>query len=167
MAGINGVKIKNVKNFRGHKGEPLVQGDVWVDGKKMGFWTQDGWRGPDMFHFDESCLKKAVADYKSGYEGEYADLIDKDIFMEAVAQLTSMEKDFRKKKRSHAILVTDKYNCITMYVDDEGDLLNKYAKYIEEMKSSLFEDKEHIVAVLDKDSFDIVVDGDHKAPKFL
>lgn len=40
MASINGVSIKAFKKFRGHEGEELYQGNVYYNGKKLGFWSQ-------------------------------------------------------------------------------------------------------------------------------
>jgi len=47
MASINGICIKDIVQFRGHEGEPLAQGDLYLNDKKIGFWSQDSWGGPD------------------------------------------------------------------------------------------------------------------------
>lgn len=43
MASINGISLKKVTNFKGHEGEPCYQGDVYLNNKKIGFWSQDTW----------------------------------------------------------------------------------------------------------------------------
>ena len=49
MATINGFRIKGLKQFRGHEGEVLFQGDLYLNGNKLGFWSQDSHGGPDNF----------------------------------------------------------------------------------------------------------------------
>ena len=57
MASINGVSIKAFKKFRGHEGEEPYQGNVYYNGKKLGFWSQDAHGGIcDNFEFDETVL---------------------------------------------------------------------------------------------------------------
>ena len=53
MASINGISVKGLKKFTGHEGEPLSQGNLYLGGKKIGFWSQDSWGGPDNFRFDQ------------------------------------------------------------------------------------------------------------------
>lgn len=43
MASINGISLKKVTEFKGHEGEPCYQGDVYLNNKKIGFWSQDAW----------------------------------------------------------------------------------------------------------------------------
>lgn len=52
MLSINGLHLKNVVEFRGHDGEPLIQGDLYLEYHKLGFWSQDSWGGPDIIHLD-------------------------------------------------------------------------------------------------------------------
>ena len=58
MAKINGIELKNVKNFRGHEGEELVQGDVYYKGKKVGYYSQDAWGGMDIFDLEYNLNTK-------------------------------------------------------------------------------------------------------------
>ena len=58
MASIKGIELKNVKEFRGHEGEDLVQGDVYYKGKKVGYYSQDAWGGMDIFDLDWQNLPK-------------------------------------------------------------------------------------------------------------
>lgn len=64
MASINGISVKGLKEFKGHEGEPLYQGNLYLNNKKIGFWSQDGWGGPDNVMLDngfsEQLLNKAV-----------------------------------------------------------------------------------------------------------
>jgi hypothetical protein len=60
MASIKGIELKNVKDFRGHEGEDLVQGDVYYKGKKVGYYSQDAWGGMDIFDLDWQNLPKEL-----------------------------------------------------------------------------------------------------------
>lgn len=41
MASINGISVKGMKEFFGHEGETLCQGNLYLNNKKIGFWSQD------------------------------------------------------------------------------------------------------------------------------
>ena len=61
MASINEIEIKSLKEFKGHEGEPLFQGNIYYKGKKLGFWSQDAHGGIcDNFGFDERILNEEV-----------------------------------------------------------------------------------------------------------
>jgi hypothetical protein len=65
MAKFNGCEIKNLKFFKGHEGETCMQGTVYKDGKKLGFWSQDSWGGEDKFEFDTKTLFEPMFKFKS------------------------------------------------------------------------------------------------------
>ena len=52
MASINGIELKAIKEFRGHEYEPLVQGNIYYNGKKVGWYSQDSWGGDDHIDLD-------------------------------------------------------------------------------------------------------------------
>lgn len=53
MAKINGIEIKALKRFADHEGCRIAQGNLYLGGKKLGFWSQDYMCGPDRFDFDK------------------------------------------------------------------------------------------------------------------
>ena len=72
MASIKGIELKNVKDFRGHEGEDLVQGDVYYKGKKVGYYSQDAWGGMDIFDLDydlDTELRKEIKNITDNYVG--------------------------------------------------------------------------------------------------
>lgn len=79
MASINGISIKSRKNFLGHEGEPLCQGNVYLNNKKLGFWSQDSHGGPDYFTLDpkysKALLDQAVIarNPEKAYHGKHGD----------------------------------------------------------------------------------------------
>lgn len=103
MASINGISIKSLKMFHGHEGEELFQGNVYKDGKKLGFWSQDFSGGVcDNFDFDETPVAEAAEAYKnfSGkVEKDTKEYFDASFFMSELAELTDIEKEFKKWKK--------------------------------------------------------------------
>lgn len=63
MAKIAGIEVKNLKYYSGHEGEYCAQGNIYFNGKKQGFWSQDSWGGPDRFEFNENELEEVAKDY--------------------------------------------------------------------------------------------------------
>ena len=65
MARINGICVKDLNRFYGHEGELLWQGNVYLDQKKICFWSQDSHGGPDHFTFeseyDEQLFNQAIS----------------------------------------------------------------------------------------------------------
>ena len=62
MASINGITVKAMKEFVGHEGY-CKQGNIYIDNKKQGFWSQDSWGGPDNFEFDTTLLLERIKEY--------------------------------------------------------------------------------------------------------
>ena len=133
MAKMYGVEIKSINKFMGHEGE-CIQGTVYYKGKKLGFWSQDSWGGPDRFDFKESEIDDAVKKYKESLPKDFAFLkfIDAGIFLDEVAQLTEIEKKFKKwsKDGYHTVIKVSNECCYTLgacnYEDDAQ--INKYIK---------------------------------------
>ena len=96
MASINGVEVKALKGFEGHEGY-CFQGNIYKDGKKLGFWSQDSWGGCDRFDFDESILDEACKDFANGFPDDtpHRDIYEeKEVFMGAVLDLKLCEQEY-------------------------------------------------------------------------
>ena len=65
MSEINGITIKNLKSFKDHEGCEIYQGNVYYKGKKLGFWSQDSWGGPNDYDFDTSVLDNEIKKYRN------------------------------------------------------------------------------------------------------
>lgn len=174
MASINGVTIKSFKTFRGHEWEECSQGNVYLNGKKLGFWSQDSYGGPDTYEFDEDVLKKACSDFKDGFPRDYRYLDvcdDIDVFMGELTRLITEEKHLKKffnKGYKVAIIVSNGYYSTTLATVDDCNntaLLTKYAKDIEEMKADIKGDAE--VYIFRPNDFDLIVDSTHEVPTYL
>lgn len=174
MAKLNGIEVKAVKGFTGHEGY-CYQGNVYKDGKKLGFWSQDGWGGPDDFGFDESLLDDACRKFKDGFpdDYQYKDFADsKDVFMHHLVELRNIEKDCKKAFKDGfkaVIYLTDGFHYTWMAVADEEDdetLKGKYSQQLEKMRAQMFKNG-HTEMVIRPGEFDIIVDNDHPAPNLF
>ena len=99
MASINGIAIKSVRKFRDHEDCMIAQGNVYFNGRKLGFWSQDSWGGPDRFDFDESLLSKEVESYRLHApmeKEEYRAFADLSCLLYDLLALTDEEKTYKK-----------------------------------------------------------------------
>ena len=108
MAQLYGFEIKGVKSFRGHDGESLKQGNLYYNGKKVAFWSQDAWGGPDTLIYEDlekdtllntkSALKDAIEKFKESeycYDTSFLEYINYESFIEALILLKDLEKEFK------------------------------------------------------------------------
>jgi hypothetical protein len=97
MAKLKGVELKKIVSFKGHEGEPLCQGDLYLDGKKIGFYSDGDWGGTSLIQCspqDYAKLEELGAEFKltfiNGAEmllSNLRDLIeDEKMFKNAVKQ---------------------------------------------------------------------------------
>lgn len=120
MAKLHGVELKGIKTFRDHEGASIAQGNIYVEGKKVGEWSQDSWGGPDIISMNEGYSERAFYDAikkvhpeskkcKSRtheFELEY----DAEILMNDLLKLNEQEKEFKqtiKKGYTHVCFVND------------------------------------------------------------
>lgn len=163
MAVINGLSIKCLKQFRGHEGEPVFQGDLYLNGKKLGSWSQDSYGGPDNFMLDGGRKQVRVLDdivkgmypekarsfgteenpivIKYGLESLIVDLLD----------LMHDEKTFKKAVKNGydgTLVVTDGYHeCCwqlpaTYTALSDEVLLGKFGAALRNAKESFFPEDE-------------------------
>jgi hypothetical protein len=65
-----GYWIKNLKNFKGHEGEPLFQCSVYKDGKRIGFFSEDSWGGPAQLQDFKQKDEDALCDYAKSVDSK-------------------------------------------------------------------------------------------------
>ena len=174
MASINGVELKALKGFEGHEGY-CFQGNVYKDGKKLGFWSQDSWGGCDRFDFDESILDEACKDFANGFPDDtpHRDIYEeKEVFMGAVLDLKLCEQDMKKefKKGAKAVYyMTDGFHRSWVgffNVPTIESIKKDYPELLKNMEKAMFKGG-HKEAIFTPDGFDIVIDKDHPAPEIL
>lgn len=76
MTKIKGIEFKNVKKFSGHDGE-CYQGNLYLNGKKIGSQSQDSWGGPDDFDF---TTEEAEKEFKKIVETYYCENLEKNYY---------------------------------------------------------------------------------------
>ena len=134
MAKFHGFEIKNMKTFLGMEGYG-TQGDVWLNGKKLGFWSNDGDGGEDRFEMPrdavqalnelcaEQCPECAIDSY-----GMHIDA-DLSLVLSHLADLKDLEKDWKKLNKQGSSLVvlksreTDDSVCYSLRTTDRGAIL--------------------------------------------
>ena len=155
MASINGITVKALKEFRGHEGEPLFQGNLYLGNKKIGFWSQDSHGGCDNIYLDApysiTKLKEKVKMLNQHHKrtfartGGSAIILDYDLelLFGDLMVMQADEKDYKKavKNGFHGVLlITDGYHIFGWNLDQtetslrDDALVHKYAKAIEDGK---------------------------------
>ena len=141
MASINGVTIKSLKKFIGMEGE-AYQGNVYYNGRKLGFWSQDGSGGSDHYSFPISELKKPLEQYKNylkttGLSKNHSegseDLIDMDdfmldVFMSEVLGIMEIERQYKLNKRngfSYTLMVYPVNDFVSLTIKLNGTTVSK------------------------------------------
>lgn len=106
MAKIMGIEIKNVKNSRGHEGEPCPYGTIYLDGKKLGIYATDTWGGSGRFESFGAAEEKQVEDRIAAYFEKYPCfeggmyLNSVDVFMDILMELDASEKAFIRRVKT-------------------------------------------------------------------
>lgn len=76
MAKINGFELKGVKFFHGHEGEDCTQGNIYLNGKKVGWYSDSYTMGPMDIHFDDPETEKLFGKTAELYISSYPGLFD-------------------------------------------------------------------------------------------
>jgi hypothetical protein len=144
MASINGIEIKNLKSFLGHGGEPLSQGNIYFNGKKVGFWTQDSHGGPDIYDFDTSIVDSVVESYKNtdDVSDEFKKIFNLDMLLYDLMFLIDDEKTYKKiTKKGNTVLITvsDGYRYIYASFKDKDSLSQYKEEFINDATSKCFQ----------------------------
>lgn len=188
---INGVTIKNIKTFVGHEGY-CSQGNVYIDGKKAGFWSQDSWGGCDDYEMDNKMyeeIKKRARKFAEGcvnhsplmYDWEkemmemsdYVDFMSSpDIFMGKILSLKEDEKLYKRWKKEGKPFVCfgkSKRRIVSIgapKLSDNGQ--NRFTEGFAERLKRKYDNEEFVTYhyASDKD-FDIVCDAEHPVPVHL
>lgn len=138
MVSVKGISVKNIVNFKGHEGEPLVQCDVCYQGKKVAEYSQDSWGGEDRFDFDYNLPKEKRQELLAIFEktakeflderlskGETCDFYDEHkewydykVLILDIIELKDMEKEYKKvlKQERDTMLVFMKDSFSLSYI---------------------------------------------------
>jgi hypothetical protein len=79
----DGIELKGVKVFKGHDGEPCHQGNLYMDGKKIGRFSEDSHGGPMSINIINKEFEDEFYKRTKDYTIEYCGMILKgtDLFI--------------------------------------------------------------------------------------
>lgn len=122
MASINGITIKNLNNFVSSEGDICYQGNVYIENKKVGFWSQDDWGGSDRFDFispfSEKLLQERVKDLNSDKEIRGIALDNKPFILHySLERLMYDLKNLLKEEKAFKMSIKDGYAGIMTLTD--------------------------------------------------
>ena len=174
MASINGISVKKLTKFLGHEGEECFQGNLYLGNKKIGFWSQDSWGGPDNIIMDsgysekllnEAIIKlnpdKALNGGKDG--GTFVLNYDLEFVMYDLLCLHEYEKIFKKafsEGYRGVLIATDGFHqsiwkLPNKYADlSDEELFESMHEQIQEVKKSFFQNSPERHSVKVYRSFD-------------
>lgn len=164
MCSINGVSLKNVRDFSDHENLAVFQGDVYIDGKFAGTWSQDFHGGDDVFHFDTNELSKRAKKFSEGVP-VHKDIFEiLDCFIYCVLQL-QWDEDFFKElvtTSSKSIAIINKDNNRLSAVVGKESLTEKDLQ-----RHEAFAERKDYRIYESLNDFHIIVDKDNPAPLFF
>lgn len=155
MASINGITVKALKQFRGHEGEPLFQGNLYLGNKKIGFWSQDSHGGCDNIYLDapysKAKLREKVKTLNQHHNRTFARTggsafileYDLELLFGDLMVMQADEKDYKKAVKNGfkgVLLITDGYHIFGWNLDQtetnlrDEVLIHKYSKAIDDGK---------------------------------
>lgn len=139
MASINGITVKALKEFKGHEGEPLYQGNIYLDNKKIGWWSQDSHGGCDHIYLDAQYSLSKLENKVNQMNLDYSlDLLFGDLVI-----MQSDEKDFKNAVKSGyagVLLITDGYHIFgwnlpkTLTAMPNDEIIERFSQAIEDGK---------------------------------
>lgn len=153
---IKDISVKNIKNFLGHEQEPLVQCDVYYQGKKVAFYSQDSWGGEDRLDFDydlpwekrqelKGIFEKSAQDYLQERidKGENVEFYAKNkewytasAFILDIIELNDISKNYNKvvKSGKDSMLVYTKDEFTLAYASWKSNLVYTFDYVIKQLK---------------------------------
>lgn len=150
MASVNGITVKSLKTFEGREGT-ACQGNLYLNNKKIGFWSQDGDGAPDRFDLDSKYSEDKLIKALLKIRKENDSIMFMEVFMEKVINLIYDEKEYKKSLKQGypvAMKLSDGYNQSLVSFRgpyekmDNETLIKKAAPEIEKAKAQMFSDSD-------------------------
>jgi hypothetical protein len=99
MASVKGFTLKGVTRFKGHEGEPCVQGSIYNNGKKVGYYSDSYTMGPPDISFNDKAVEeKAIRAGRTCYENQtdYPEDFELETLFDKIKDLIETERDYKK-----------------------------------------------------------------------
>ena len=177
---LNGITIKNVKEFTGHEFPVCTQGDVWDGKTKLGFWSQDSWGGGDEYQGFEDVICQKAEQFQKGFRKEdfkdpimYDVLKSPDVFMGYVLVMKDVEKLYRRAKgpEGFALFTMTKGEIrarpVNCRVRDKEDLQARGKELYQRLVRDLGTEDFIVWSCGGNSDLNITVDENHPVPEFL
>lgn len=145
---LKGFAVKNVKNSRGHEGEPCPYGSIYYNNKKVGDFATDTWGGPMNINFTNDIAKKAFYEAVEAmppceFHGTMLDFND-EMFIDELCTEFDLKKEC-KKKTLFVLSDTDEDSVMEIKhpygPDIKAYLEKKYSKALVEIINERFVDE--------------------------
>ena len=130
MASIRGIKIEDLRTFRGKKYPVNFQGIIYYNESKLGFWTQDVLGGSDFFDFNTKTLNKIANEYYGN--DNYSNL---DCLLSELVVLNLYERKFSN-------ILKEGYSSMLVIKDDFEELI--IPSHTKDKKQIISNNKENI-----------------------
>lgn len=149
MASLYGLEIRERKEQKGHEGEVVYSGDLFLHGEYLGSWKEDLTGGPVTYGFDISLVESVVKRYAKDSKREFYDLPMSSILACLLWELNNMINtenrvaEFLQAGYKCVILVTDGcYYIWTPSMEEPSIAMEKNKDAIEQSKQYLSSGKE-------------------------
>ena len=152
MASLNGISIKGLKTFKDHEGMGICQGNLYIGGRKIGFWSQDAWGGPDIVRLDAQYSERKLDSAIKEKGFEYSE-----DFLWKLLEMKFDEDDWKKSGAERLFIGTDGYHVINIEVDDPDatvDDILKRKDVLRHIDANFFKNKDFNFRIVDAKYFD-------------
>lgn len=103
-ASIRGLEIRNMKRFFGHEQEELYQGNIYYQGKKIGWYSDNAWGGCSIINVEmeyREIIEIIAKAYLSKKYPKDKFLWSSDILFGEIIELTLNAKFFEKQQKTN------------------------------------------------------------------
>lgn len=148
MLNINGFELKAVKNYKGHDGQPLAQGNLYYNNKKVGFLSDSDRGGPVIIRIKDDDIEEKFNETAKQFKGDKASTLNaKQFLYYHLFHIKDIEKTVKKKAKKHNMNVED-FKIIF--------LIPKETDYFGEEQVGLFDAERYYIVPINYDDSDII-----------
>lgn len=132
MASIKGFSLKKIVSFRGHEREQLCQGDIYYQGRCVGFYSEDFYGGEAHVEFDvpgidvvaEKCCRQYFSEHPDPTFEKFGILPDLSYFFYELSFLADKESKFKRYSKRYP-------NMVALVFYSERDHAGREQQYIQ------------------------------------
>lgn len=125
------IEVRNIHPFRGHEGEPLGQGTLYINGVNRGFVSDDSHGGP--FRIDDRKARDEVTAYAKQFPDEF-DFEQGERLVQTI-MLRAMEAKRLGSKFDKSLCFVDDKGKVAMTKSIKGDVVKTRAAWMADPKT--------------------------------